>query len=91
MANRQPVVEQSIATSGVIAVRPWAEAREQLEQAGKYRLVLYTSAKKLQICASARGSILPRSGYFLLFSDPILGEVYQTMLTITVGLVPLPK
>lgn len=38
MANREPVVEQSIATNGVMAVTPWAEAREQLEGARKYWL-----------------------------------------------------
>ena len=38
MANREPFVEQSIATNGVMAVTPWTEAREQLEQAGKYWL-----------------------------------------------------
>jgi len=38
MANREPVIEQSIATNGVLAVTPWAEAREQLERADKYWL-----------------------------------------------------
>lgn len=31
-------MEQSIATNGVLAVTPWAEARAQLEQAGKFWL-----------------------------------------------------
>jgi len=38
MTNREPVVEQSIATNSVTATTPWAEAREQLEGAGKYWL-----------------------------------------------------
>ena len=38
MANKEPVVEQTIATNGVSTISPWAEAREQLEQAGKYWL-----------------------------------------------------
>ena len=32
------MVAQSIATNGVTTVTPWAEARDQLEQAGKYWL-----------------------------------------------------
>lgn len=38
MPSREPVVEESIATNGVLTVTPWAEAREQLEGAGKYWL-----------------------------------------------------
>jgi len=38
MANREPVVGQSIATNGVRTVTPWTEAREQLKHAGKYWL-----------------------------------------------------
>jgi hypothetical protein len=36
MANKEPLVEQSITTNGVTAITPWAEASEQLE--GKYWL-----------------------------------------------------
>ncbi len=38
MADREPAVEQSIATNGVKTVTPWTEARKQLEQASKYWL-----------------------------------------------------
>ena len=38
MVNSEPLVEQSIATNGVLTVTPWAEAREQLEGAGKFWL-----------------------------------------------------
>jgi nitroimidazol reductase NimA-like FMN-containing flavoprotein (pyridoxamine 5'-phosphate oxidase superfamily) len=38
MANREPVIEQSIATNGIKTVTPWTEASEQLEQASTYWL-----------------------------------------------------